>query len=68
MIGELKGRACLGSFRGLPAADLDRIADILIKVAAIGIERPEIKEIDMNPVIVSDDTPVAVDALIVLVS
>jgi acyl-CoA synthetase (NDP forming) len=67
MIGEIKGRKSLGPFRGMEAADLDGIADILVKVGAIGIDLPEIKEIDINPIIISAGKPVAVDALIVLV-
>jgi len=66
MIDELKCRASLGPFRGMPAADLGRIADILVKVAAMGAEQREIKEIDINPVMISGDRPIAVDALIVL--
>ncbi len=66
MLGELKGRAILGPFRGMPACDTDSIADIIVKVAAIGCEQPEIAEIDINPLIISGAAPVAVDALIVL--
>jgi acetate---CoA ligase (ADP-forming) len=66
MIGEIKGRKSLGLFRGMEAADLDKIADIVVKVGSIGIDLPEAREIDINPVIISSGKPIAVDALIVL--
>jgi hypothetical protein len=37
-----------------------------MEVGQIGLEHEEIEEIDINPVILSDNGPVAVDALIVL--
>ncbi|MBW1703306.1 MAG: acetate--CoA ligase family protein, partial [Deltaproteobacteria bacterium] len=52
--------------RGMEAADLDALADILIKVGQIGLENEKVKEIDINPVLISGSKPVAVDALVVL--
>jgi acyl-CoA synthetase (NDP forming) len=66
MMQEIKGHKILEAVRGMPAADLDQLADILIKVGNIGMERDHIKEIDINPVILSGSRPVAVDALVVL--
>jgi acyl-CoA synthetase (NDP forming) len=66
MIGEIKAKRILEAFRGMPAADIDRLADIVIKVGNIGLEQASIKEIDINPIILSENGPVAVDALIVL--
>jgi succinyl-CoA synthetase beta subunit len=50
----------------MPAADLDLLCDILMKVGTIGMENDLIQEIDINPLILSGAKPVAVDALIVL--
>ena len=66
MIAELKVSKVLGPFRGMKQADLGRIADIIVKVSRIGIDFPEVKEIDINPIIVTEGRPVAVDALVVL--
>lgn len=52
--------------RGMPAADLDQIAEILIKVSRIGLEHENIKEIDINPIILAEGKLVAGDALVVL--
>ena len=66
MIGDIKARNIVGAFRGMMAVDVDQLADILVKVSAIGLDHPEVKEIDINPVILAGSKPVAVDALIVL--
>lgn len=66
MMREIKARKILEAVRGMPPADLDQLADILIKVGNIGIEQEHIKEIDINPVILAGSQPVAVDALVVL--
>jgi acyl-CoA synthetase (NDP forming) len=66
MMQDIKGHKILGAVRGMEAADLDVLADILIKVGQIGMENDRIKEIDINPVILSGSKPIAVDALVVL--
>ena len=66
MMREIKARKILESVRGMAAADRDMLADILITVGRIGLENDRITEIDINPVIISDGKPVAVDALVVL--
>ena len=66
MMQEIKGRKILDSIRGMDAADLDILADILIALGRIGLENENIKEIDINPLILSGGKPVAVDALVVL--
>lgn len=66
MMQEIKARKILEAVRGMPAADKDRLADILMKVGQIGLENDAVKEIDINPIILSGSEPVAVDALVVL--
>lgn len=66
MMRDIKGHKILDTVRGMEAADLDILADILIKVGQIGLENEKVKEIDINPVIISGSKPVAVDALVVL--
>jgi len=66
MMQEIKGRKILDSIRGMDAADLNILADILIALGRIGLKNENIKEIDINPLILSGGIPVAVDALVVL--
>ncbi len=68
MMKEIKGRKILEAVRGMEPADLDTLSQILINVGRIGMENGQVKEIDINPLILSGARPVAVDALVVLVS
>jgi acetyl-CoA synthetase (ADP-forming) len=66
MMGEIKAHKILDAIRGMDAADQDMLADILINIGTIGMEHDEVKEIDINPLIISGSKPIAVDALVVL--
>ncbi|MDY6796393.1 MAG: acetate--CoA ligase family protein [Actinomycetota bacterium] len=66
MMDEIKAKAILGPFRGKEPVDRDLLADILIAVGDIGMEYEQVREIDINPVIIDGPRPVAVDALVVL--
>ena len=66
MIIDIKTSKLLGPCRGMPAVDTDALADLLIRLSFIPLIHPEIKEIDMNPLIIAGAKPIAVDALIVL--
>ena len=44
----------------------EALSQVLLAVARLSLEHPEIKEIDINPLMVSGADPVAVDALIVV--
>jgi acetyl-CoA synthetase (ADP-forming) len=66
MMQEIKGHKILENVRGMPAADLEELSEILIRVGEIGLDHDAIKEIDVNPIILSGSKPVAVDALVVL--
>ena len=65
MIAQTKACALLESVRGMPAADKDAVADILVALGRIGQMFPEIQQIDINPLIIRGSKPVAVDALVV---
>jgi acetyl-CoA synthetase (ADP-forming) len=66
MMMEIKARKILEALRGLPSANMDELADVLITLGTIGLEQEAVKEIDINPVILNGGHPVAVDALVVL--
>lgn len=66
MIDEIKTKKLLGEFRGSPAVDREALAKALIGVGDLGVKHDAIAEIDINPLIVCGDKPVAVDALVVL--
>ena len=65
MLGRL---ACVPPLRGCggrPAVDVDALADAVAAVSEVAASHPHISEIDVNPVRVSPDGALAVDALIV---
>jgi len=64
MMQEIRGRKILGAIRGMAAVDLDLLAEILATIGRIGLENDRIKEIDVNPLMISNGKPVAVDALV----
>lgn len=69
MLDELKGAAVLKGARGRPAASREAIIDVLLKVGGANgvlVQHPEIKEADINPLIVSADSAVAVDARFII--
>ena len=68
MMGEIKAHKILDAIRGMDAVDREILSEMLINVGRIGMENDTIKEIDINPVIISGSRPIAVDALVVLQS
>jgi acyl-CoA synthetase (NDP forming) len=68
MMGEIKAHKILDAVRGMEPADRGILTEMLITVGRIGLENDAIKEIDMNPVIISGSRPVTADALVVLQS
>ena len=66
MLGAIRAKELLGEVRGMPAADSEALARILQKVSYLLLLHPEIKEIDLNPIILEGSRPVVVDALITL--
>jgi hypothetical protein len=55
------GRLVRG-FRGAPAADAAALADLVHRLARLGLDLPAVAELDLNPVLGLPDRCVAVDA------
>lgn len=66
MINEIKTKKLLDEFRGSPAVDKSILKKALIGVGNLGVENEEIAEIDINPLIIANGKPIAVDSLVVL--
>jgi acyl-CoA synthetase (NDP forming) len=66
MMKEIKGYPLLKGYRGQPPADLEALENIILKVAALAESRPEIRELDLNPVIAYARGVIVVDARITL--
>ena len=58
----------LGEWRGASAVDMDELEHVLLRVSEMVCELPQLREMDINPIIVDEDGAVAVDARIVIES
>ena len=68
MLARLKGAALLDAHRGAPAADVDALVDLMVRLGQFAADHAEtIAEIDLNPVLVHERGKgvSVVDALIV---
>jgi acetate---CoA ligase (ADP-forming) len=50
MVRAIKGYRLLEGYRGAPPSDIPAIEDLLLRVARLIEEVPEISELDLNPV------------------
>jgi len=66
MITEVKAYPLLKGYRNLPPADIEAIVQILLKTSRLVMEHQEIKELDLNPVMVYEKGAKTVDARIIL--
>jgi acetyl-CoA synthetase (ADP-forming) len=66
LIGALEHGALLGALRGEPAVDRARLRALLEGLARLGGARPDVRSVDINPLLVDGSEPVVVDALVEL--
>jgi len=66
MITQLKAFPLLNGYRNTPPADIDALAAILCCVSRLIMENPEIKELDLNPIMAYPKGAKTVDARIIL--
>jgi acetyl-CoA synthetase (ADP-forming) len=64
MIDDLSLQSLLGPFRGEPPVDRAAVAEVLLALSRAAGERGDIAAADLNPLLVVDGRPVAVDALV----
>jgi acetyl coenzyme A synthetase (ADP forming)-like protein len=61
LVRSLRGSPLLFGYRGAPPADVEALEDLLLRVGLLADELPEVLELDLNPVIVSERGVSAVD-------
>src|SRR5688572_30618885 len=64
MLDELGAQAILGEFRGEPAVDRTALTDIVLALSQLAESEQGVVAIDVNPLVIVDGRPVAVDALV----
>ena len=64
LINETKIAKLLGPYRNMKAVDMAALADVLVAVSELATTRPDIAEMDINPLLASPAGLCAVDARI----
>jgi acetyltransferase len=62
LIARTRVSRILKAYRNVPAADEPAVALLLVKLAQLAADFPEIREIDLNPVLADETGVIAVDA------
>jgi acyl-CoA synthetase (NDP forming) len=62
MLRELRSFPLLNGYRGAESVDVGALEDVLLRIAALAEDHPEVAELDCNPVIVSASGAVVADA------
>jgi acetyltransferase len=62
MIAETRIARLLAGYRDRPPANIDALADVLVRVSDLIIRHPEIRELDINPLLVDEGGVIAIDA------
>jgi len=66
LIRSTRAARVLQRFRNLPEADEEKLIDVLQRVSEIACELREVRQLDINPLLVDEDGVIAVDARIVV--
>jgi acetyltransferase len=66
LIERSRAHETLGEWRGAPPADVAALEKVLLRVSEMVCELPQLREMDINPIIVDEKGVVAVDARIVV--
>ena len=66
MLESLKIYPLLKGYRGSPAKNIDKLIQVLIRLSYLAADYPEIQELDINPLLVTPEDVIALDARIVI--
>jgi acetyltransferase len=64
LIKETRISHLLAGYRDRPPANINALVDVLVRVSHLVVRHPEIRELDINPLLVDDRGVVALDARI----
>lgn len=64
MIGRTRVSALLAGYRDRPPADLDAIAEVMVRLAGLATDIPQVLELDINPLLADASGVLALDARI----
>ncbi|MFB9156141.1 bifunctional acetate--CoA ligase family protein/GNAT family N-acetyltransferase [Chromobacterium violaceum] len=64
MIGQTRIGQLLGPFKNLPPVDVDELRHVLLQVSEMVCELPQLREMDINPLVADEQGVIALDARI----
>jgi acetyl-CoA synthetase (ADP-forming) len=64
MLDDLAHPSVLDAVRGEPPVDRDALTAVLLALSDLAVGEPDVVAVDVNPLVVEDGRPVAVDALV----
>ncbi len=66
MLESLRSWPLLTGYRGRPPVNIDRLVEVLMRISYLIADSPEISEMDVNPLLVTPDDVIALDARIIV--
>jgi acetyltransferase len=66
MLQSLRIYPLLEGYRGAKPKNIDKLIEVLIRLSYLAADYPEIEELDINPIIVTPESVIALDARIVI--
>jgi acetyltransferase len=66
MIGEIKAQALFDGARKRPKLDRGELVEAIMRISALVEEHPEIVELDVNPLVITDEGLVCIDARVII--
>ncbi len=66
MVERLRIWPLLQGYRGRSGIDISQLIDVLLKVSHLVVNNPEIAELDINPLLVTPNRSIALDARVIL--
>ena len=66
LIARTRVARLLQAYRNVPAAREDDVALVLVKIAQLAADIPEIRELDINPLLADENGVIAVDARVMI--
>lgn len=66
MLESLKIYPMLKGYKGMKPKNIDKLIEVLIRLSYLAADYPEIEELDINPILVTETDVIALDARVVL--
>ena len=66
LIARTRISRLLKAYRNVPAADADGVALVLVKLAQLAADLPEVRELDLNPLLADETGVIALDARVAI--